>query len=115
MLSWHLDLTDAQEDQVEAIFDASRAEGKALKLELGGLRREITDSVRANGYQEDQVRARIESEAPKMVDLMMLRIRTMARVYEILTPEQRARIEAFIDAGPDRGRGRHFGRGFDGF
>ena len=108
MLSWHLDLSDEQEDQVDAIFTAARTDGKALRSEMDGLRKELIESIRANGYQEDQVRIRIESEAPKMVEHMLLRIRTMAGIYEILTPEQQAKADEFIDKGRGFGRrGRH--------
>jgi Spy/CpxP family protein refolding chaperone len=115
MLSWHLDLSDDQEDRVEAIFNSAHTEGEAIRSELGSLRREVVESIRANGYQEDQVRIRIESETPKMVDLMLSRIRTMAEVYEVLTPEQQARVDEFIDEGPGFGRGRRHGLGFGGF
>jgi Spy/CpxP family protein refolding chaperone len=108
MLSWHLDLSDEQEDRVDEIFTAARTDGKALRSEMDGLRKELIESIRANGYQEDQVRIRIESEAPKMVEHMLLRIRTMAEIYEILTPEQQAKADEFINKGRGFGRrGRH--------
>ena len=111
MLSRHLELTEAQEEQVETIFAAARAKRQALRGELGDLRREIGESIRENGYQEDQVRIQVESAAPKMVDLMVLRIGAMAQVYELLTPEQQTKADEWFERGPRFGRGRRHGGG----
>ena len=115
MLSRHLDLTDEQETRVGEIIESARSEGKILRAELGGLRQEVAASIRENGYAEDQIRMLIESRAPQMIDLMMLRIRTMAEIYELLTPEQKARADDFLEHGPGFGRGRFRSEGFGSF
>jgi len=115
MLSRHLDLTDEQQTRVAEIVKSARSDGETLRTELGRLRQEVATSIRENGYAEDQVRTLVEARAPQLVDLMMLRIRAMAKIYELLTPEQKASADKFLEQGPGFGRGRHRGEGFGSF
>lgn len=95
-----VDLDDTQRTAIEQIVAASAEDGQALRAELGELRTEIADWIRINGYAEDQVRAMVEARSTQMVDLMMLRIRTMAAIHDQLTPEQQATVEDFMERGP---------------
>lgn len=103
-----VDLTDTQRATIEQIVAESAEDGQALRAELGELRTEITDWIHTNGYAEAQVRAMVEARSTQMVDLMMLRIRTMAAIHDQLTPEQQAKAQAFMEKGP-RGM-RHGGK-----
>jgi len=105
MLDRKVDLDDAQTAAIEQIIAASKAEGSELRAELGSMRKEITDTIQANGYVEDQVRITVESHSTQMVDLMMLRIRMMADIYAQLTPEQQVRVKDFMNNFGSRGSG----------
>jgi len=107
MLDRKVGLDDAQTAAIEQIIAASGAEGRALRAELAGMRKEIAATIQANGFAEDQVRIAVESHSTQMIDLMMLRIRTMAEIYAQLTPEQQASIKDFMDkfGGPGSGPG----------
>jgi len=89
-LDRHLDLSDDQRVAIEAIIDASRTEGMALRQQMHATFEQIRSSVELEGYDEDRVRILIENEAPQMVDMMLLRIRTLAEIRAQLTPEQQA-------------------------
>ncbi len=102
-----VDLDDAQRTAIEQIVAASAEDGRALRTELGDLRKEIAEWIDTNGYAEDQVRAMVEAHSTQMVDMMMLRIRTMAAIHDQLTPEQQATFKTFMEKGP-RGK-RHEG------
>ncbi len=104
----HLDLSDEQRAAVEAILANARAEGEQLRGELATLREEVGAMIRSDGYYEDQVRIQVESKSPVFVELTVLGIRTMNEVYQVLTPEQRAKADEMLA----RGRGRRFGPGF---
>lgn len=104
----HLDLSDEQRTQIEAILANARTEGEQLRSELATLREEVGAMIRSDGYYEDQVRIQVEAKAPVFVELTVLGIRTMNDVYQVLTPEQRAKADEMLA----RGRGRGFGRGF---
>lgn len=102
----HLDLSDEQRTQIEAIMANARTEGEQLRGELATLREEVGAMIRSDGYYEDQVRIQVESKGPVFVELTVLGIRTMNDVYQVLTPEQRAKADEML------ARGRRFGRGF---
>lgn len=104
----HLDLSDEQRAEVEAILADARTKGEQLRGELATLREEVGAMIRSDGYYEDQVRVQVESKSPVFVELTVLGIRTMNDVYQVLTPEQRAKADEMLA----RGRGRGFGRGF---
>ena len=114
----HLDLTEEQQAQARVIAAATMEDGKALREKLDGMREQIIAGIRENGYQEDEVRLIAENNMPLFVDMAVLRIRAMAEIYEILTPEQKAEADKFMEqaleqGGPGRaGRhGSHFSRG----
>lgn len=104
----HLDLSDEQRTQIEAIMANARNEGEQLRGELATLREEVRAMIRSDGYYEDQVRVQVESKAPVFVELTVLGVRTMNDVYQVLTPEQRAKADEMLA----RRRGPGFGRGF---
>ena len=104
----HLDLSDEQRAQVETIMEAARTRAETLRGELAALRKDVGQMIRTEAYVEDQVRIEVESKAPVFVELTVLGINTMHEVYQVLTPEQRARADEMLA----RGRGRGFGRGF---
>jgi Spy/CpxP family protein refolding chaperone len=112
----HFDLSEEQRAAMRNSFEGSREQGRALREKTDELRKQITESIRTNGYREDQVRLMVENNIPLMVDLMMLRIGTMAEIYERLTPEQRVEADKFIEnGGPRRWRHRGGGGGWDSF
>lgn len=109
----YLDLTEEQQEQAKAIAMATMKESKALREKMDGMRVQIIAGIRENGYQEDEVRLIAENNMPLLVDMAVLRIRAMAEIYEILTPEQKVEADALMaqvgTGGPGR-HGRHFGR-----
>ncbi len=111
MLDRKVDLDDAQMAAIEQIITSSREEGSALRDELANMRKEITDTIQANGFAEDQVRITLESHSTQMVDLMMLRIKTMAEIHDQLTPEQQSKVKDFMNrfggSGPGPRSHRH--------
>ena len=109
----HLDLTEEQQEQAKAIAAATMKEGKVLREKMDGMREQIVAGIRENGYQEDEVRLIAENNMPLLVDMAVLRIRAMAEIYEILTPEQKAEADALmaqVGAGGPGRHGRPFGR-----
>ena len=111
----HLDLSEEQQTVIRKSFEGSREQGQILREQINALRKQVIESIRANGYQEDQVRLMVENNIPLMVDAMMLRIGTMAEIYAQLTPEQQAEADKFMEEGGPR-RWRHRGgSGWDSF
>jgi protein CpxP len=104
----HLDLSDEQRSQIEAIFANTRTESARLRSELETLREDMGAMIRSEAFFAEQVRMEVESKAPVFVELTVLGVTTMNDVYKVLTPEQRAKADEMLA----RRRGRGFGRGF---
>jgi len=111
----HLDLSEDQQTTIRQSFEDSREQGQVLRQQIDGLRKQVTESIRTNGYQEEQVRLMVEKNIPLMVDAMMLRIGTMAEIYEQLTPEQQAEVEKYMENGGPRWRRHRGDSGWDSF
>jgi periplasmic protein CpxP/Spy len=100
-----LNLTDEQLTQVKAIFDAQRTVVEPLMKQMGEYRKQL-DTATANGqFNEEQVRAIAQQQAQTAAQLTVENERTKAKVYNILTPEQRelAKQMHHRHVGPPRG------------
>lgn len=97
-LDRHLDLTEEQHAAIERIVEDSRTAGQALRVEMHGLFEQIQASIEQDGYDEDRIRILIENQSPRMVDMMMLRVRTLAEIREQLTPAQRETAKELFES-----------------
>ena len=104
-LDRHLDLSDEQLAAIEVIVAESRDAGQAMRTELQPLFEQIRASVEQDGFDEDEVRILLENQSPRMIDMMMLRIRALAEIRAQLTPEQQAAAQELFES--RRGRFMH--------
>ena len=104
-----LDLSETQKANVEQILTANRKESEPYLTELANLRSDMHDLVKADEFYEEQARIRLETSTSAMVELMMLRARTLHDVRAELTPEQREEAEALLQKFADKLS--RFGRG----
>jgi Spy/CpxP family protein refolding chaperone len=110
-ISRYLDLTEEQQTQIQTIATTTMEENAVLRTKMDDMREQIMTSIRENGYNEDQVRLIAVTNMPLLVDLAVLRISGMAQAYEILTPEQKAEADKFMEHGGPGRWGRH-GQGY---
>lgn len=87
----HLDLTDAQEEQVRTVVQGHRDEltqiGERLRTAHGAL----NEAVAATTFDEATIRARSADVAAVQADASVLRARVRSEVWGMLTPEQQQR------------------------
>ena len=89
----HLDLSEAQRDQVFKIFhDQSPAMHERMKAARAA-RKDLEKLALASAFDRERARAIADSEAKAIADVEVLRAESMARVRELLTPEQRAKLD----------------------
>jgi len=89
----HLDLSEAQRDQVFKIFhDQSPAMHERMKAARAA-REDLEKLAFASAFDRARARAIADTEAKAIADMELLRAESMARVREILTPEQRAKLD----------------------
>lgn len=89
----HLDLSDAQRDQVFKIFhDQSPAMHERMKAARAA-REDLQKLAAASAFDRQRARAIADTEAKAIADMEVMRAESMSRVREILTPEQRAKLD----------------------
>ena len=90
-----LDLTEAQKAQIKTIQETEDAKEEAFHAKL----REAHDALRtatAQGqFNEAQVRTLAAVIAQNEIELTVIRTRKDAAIYQVLTPEQRAKLDQF--------------------
>ena len=90
MLAGHLNLTDAQKDQLKGIMDSHREESKGLGDRAMKARQALRAAVTADTVDEGLIRTRAAELANIESDLAVAQARIHAEVFRILTPEQQA-------------------------
>ena len=90
MLAGHLNLTDAQKDQLKGIMDSHRDELTGLGDRAMKARQTLQTAVMADAVDEGLIRTRAADLATIESDLAVAHARIHADVFRILTPEQQA-------------------------
>jgi Spy/CpxP family protein refolding chaperone len=103
-LSRELNLTDAQTAELKAFLDTERPTVDALMKKLEESHRQLGDATANGHFDEAQVRALATQQAQTMADLIVEQERVKAKIYNTLTPEQRAKVEEMHKRGGPRGR-----------
>lgn len=104
-LSRALALTDAQTAELKPFLDAERATVEALRKRLDEAHKQI-ETATANGqFDETQVRTLAGQQAQTMTDLIVEQERVKAKIYNVLTADQRAKAAQLHRHGPGGPRG----------
>lgn len=99
-----LGLSEAQHDQVFKIF---HDQAPAMHEQMKQVRRsgeELRKLAAAERFDEPRARQLADAQAKAFAALAVMRAQTMSRVREILTPEQRAKMDQSMER---RGGGMH--------
>jgi periplasmic protein CpxP/Spy len=96
MIAAHLNLTDAQKDQVKGIMDSHRDESRALGDRAMKARQALQAAVMADAVDEGLIRTRAAELATIESDLAVARARIHAEIFRILTPDQQAQAREAV-------------------
>jgi len=91
-LAEELDLTDAQQSQIQAILDEELPAIESMREQLRDAHQAFRESHPPEAFDEAAVRAFAESQAQTHVELMVAGARTRSRVHNVLTTEQQAQL-----------------------
>src|SRR5207244_12439961 len=89
----HLDLSDAQRDQVFKIFHDQSPEMRERMKAVRAARGDLEKLALASAFDRERARAIADTEAKAIADMELLCAGSMARVRQVLTPEQRAKLD----------------------
>jgi Spy/CpxP family protein refolding chaperone len=88
-----LDLTEAQRDQVFQIFHEQAPAFHEQMKQVRQARQNLMKLAAAPSFDESQVRQAADVQAKALSALAVMHAQTVHRVRDILTPEQRARLD----------------------
>ena len=94
MLGRQLDLTDAQKDQIKTIADSHKADWKTLAERARTAHGALNQAVTADTIDETLIRQRSAEAAAVDADMAVARARVHAEVLQILTPEQKTKLQS---------------------
>jgi Spy/CpxP family protein refolding chaperone len=89
-----LSLTNDQQTQISALLDGQRTDAQPIRNELMEARDAIRAVVEASTYDDGAVVAQAVIVGQATAELTVLRARTEAAIYQLLTIEQRAMLAA---------------------
>ena len=104
-----LGVTDTQRDQIKAIADSHAAEWKGLADREQQARQALQVAIAAAPFDEVTIRQRSAELSAIDADAAVARARVRAEVFQVLTPEQQAKLQelgARIPPGPGLRAGR---------
>ena len=107
MIGHALNLTDAQKEQIKAITASAFENNQALITQLKAAH-ETERAAIAAGKSDAELAQLAQSYAPLHTQLHATRLQTEAKIYKVLTPEQRAKLDKFRSNMHDH-MGRRFG------
>lgn len=87
-----LNLTDAQKDQIEAFQTNSRDAGKEFFEKIRTADEQLRAMVETGSFNEENARQILSAKAAAMTELELVRLRTDAAIFGLLTTEQKAQL-----------------------
>ncbi len=100
-----LGLTDVQREQVRAVMQSHDAELKTLVDRAFAAHEALHAAIAADPIDEGTIRARSGDVAAVEADMAVTRARIRSEVFQVLTPEQRAKASDGAARPGGRGRG----------
>ncbi len=88
-----LDLTGDQKAQVNTIIAAERTNVEPLLTQLAANWQQMRAATTGGQFNEEQVRALAASQAQTITELIVVKERVKAKVYAVLTLEQRTKAD----------------------
>lgn len=91
-----LDLTEAQQKEVQAIREKNRPAIQAAGEKLRKGREELRQVIQAHPFDEEAVRSLAEKQSEPRVEMTVAFARMANEIHAILTPEQRELAEKLM-------------------
>ena len=110
-----LDLTQGQQDQIQAIIDAGRPELEALRQQTQTARDAFRNLYPMGSFDDAAFRSQFESQAQLHVEMQLIGAEMASQAFAVLTPEQQQELLDLMDlfrdgrGGPRNGGGKRHG------
>lgn len=111
MMSTVLDLTEAQQEQIDSLFKQRWQDNQQLREQMQSSRDSMRKVQSADSFNEADFRAEAAKRAELKTEMMVRKIKFQDELYALLTPEQREKADK-LDGIMMMGKGkRHGGKG----
>ena len=90
----YLDLTDAQRTQMKAVMQKEHATMKPVMQQVHQLDQQLRQYVEG-AYDDAKVQALVSQQAQTLVQMKVQETRIHNELYQLLTPEQQAKMKEF--------------------
>jgi Spy/CpxP family protein refolding chaperone len=95
--SEYLDLTDAQRAQVKEIMAKEKPTLQPLFQQMAQGHRDLRQLEMSGTFDEAKVRALASQQAQTMTEVIVQKARIQSELVQILTPEQKAKMNQFME------------------
>jgi Spy/CpxP family protein refolding chaperone len=110
-MAQHLNLTDNQKTQAQAIFKSAAENSRPVATQMREARQALNAAAKRNAPPEE-INRLSQTVGTLQAQLAASRAQSFAQFYQILTQEQREKLDAAQDRMKNRGEGQR--RGFRG-
>ena len=87
-----LDLTDAQREQIKAVMQKEHATMKPLMTQVHQMHQQLKQYEEGT-YDDAKVQALVSQQAQTLVQLKVQESRIHSEIYQLLTPDQQAKLK----------------------
>jgi Spy/CpxP family protein refolding chaperone len=101
MMATALGLTDAQKEQIKSIFESTRTANESTREQMKAIHEQAQAAVKA-GKSDAELQSLASSAAPLMTQLHASHLIAAKKAYQVLTPEQREKLESLRAQGRER-------------
>ncbi len=88
----HLDLTDAQKTQMQAITKTSRESSKLVREQVQANRQQLSALSENGNFNESQISALAKKQGDLHAQMIVQRQKTKAQMFAVLTADQKAKL-----------------------
>jgi protein CpxP len=88
-----LDLTDAQQTQIKALLTKEKPTLEPLMQQLRQTHSQMRQIEESATFDEAKVRALAAQQSQTMIDLVVEKARMKNEMYQLLTPDQKAKLQ----------------------
>jgi protein CpxP len=97
LLAHRLDLTDAQQAQVKAIMTKEKPAVQPLMQQMAQSRSQLRQLAMSGAFDEARARELASQQAQTMTELTVQRTRIESELYQVLTTEQKAKLNDLVN------------------
>ena len=110
-LTEKLDLSEAQQQQVQKLVEANREQAQEMHSQMMELRRQMRQAMQPKTFDEKTLRKLAADKGKVQTELMIGKARTHSKIYALLTPEQQELADLACKLRRLQGKGQKGDRG----